>query len=69
LSDTKVYEPSIRALLETAAYFCEVVVLKLTGVAGVICTSTPPTSRLLSAKSTVRHVLKPFYGVPYEIGG
>ena len=29
LSDTKVYEPEIRALLETASHFCEVVVLKL----------------------------------------
>ena len=29
LSDTKVYEPQIRALLGTAAHFCEVVVLKL----------------------------------------
>ena len=29
LSNTKVYEPSIRAFLETAAHFCEVVVLKL----------------------------------------
>jgi len=29
LSDTKVYEPSIRARLGTAAHFCEVVVLKL----------------------------------------
>ena len=32
LSDTKVYEPYVRALLETASYFCEVVVLKLSGV-------------------------------------
>jgi len=29
LSDTKVYEPSIRALLGTASHFCEVVVLEL----------------------------------------
>ena len=29
LSDTHVYEPSIRSLLGTAAHFCEVVVLKL----------------------------------------
>jgi len=29
LSDTKVYEPQIRALLGTATQFCEVVVLKL----------------------------------------
>jgi len=29
LSDTKVYAPQIRALLGTAAHFCEVVVLKL----------------------------------------
>jgi len=29
LSDTKVYEPYIRALLGTASHFCEVVVLKL----------------------------------------
>ena len=29
LSDTKVYKPWIRALLGTAAHFCEVVVLKL----------------------------------------
>jgi len=29
LSDTTVYEPSIRALLGTASHFCEVVVLKL----------------------------------------
>jgi len=28
-SDTKVYEPEIRALLGTASHFCEVVVLKL----------------------------------------
>jgi len=28
LSDTKVYEPHIRALLGTASHFCEVVVLK-----------------------------------------
>jgi len=27
LSDTKVYEPSIRARIETAAHFCEVLVL------------------------------------------
>ena len=29
LSDTKVYEPQIRALLGTASHYCEVVVLKL----------------------------------------
>ena len=29
LSDIKVYEPQIRALLGTASHFCEVVVLKL----------------------------------------
>jgi len=29
LSDTKVYEPQIRALLGTASHFCEVVVLTL----------------------------------------
>jgi len=29
LSDTKVYEPEIRALLRTAAHFCKVGVLKL----------------------------------------
>jgi len=29
LSDAKVYEPQIRALLGTASHFCEVVVLKL----------------------------------------
>jgi len=29
LSDTKVYESEIRALLGTASHFCEVVVLKL----------------------------------------
>ena len=29
LSDTKVYEPEIRARLGTAAYFCEVAVLSL----------------------------------------
>ena len=29
LNDTKIYEPSIRALLGTASNFCEVVVLKL----------------------------------------
>ena len=29
LSDTKVYEPQIRALLGTAPHFCEVVVLRL----------------------------------------
>jgi len=29
LSDTKVYEPQIRALLGTALHFCEVIVLKL----------------------------------------
>jgi len=29
LSNTKVYEPQIRALLGTASHFCEVVVLKL----------------------------------------
>ena len=29
LSDTRVYRPDIRALLGTAAHFCEVVVLKL----------------------------------------
>ena len=29
LSDTKVYEPQIRALLGTASRFCEVVVLKV----------------------------------------
>ena len=29
MSDTKVYEPEIRALLETAPHLCEVVVLKL----------------------------------------
>jgi len=29
LSDTKTYEPQIRALLGTASHFCEVVVLKL----------------------------------------
>jgi len=29
LSDTKVYEPYIRALLGTASHFCEVVVLEL----------------------------------------
>jgi len=28
LSDTRVYEPQIRALLGTAAHFCDVVVLK-----------------------------------------
>ena len=32
LSDTKVYEPQIRALLGTASHFCEVVVLKLRSV-------------------------------------
>ena len=29
LSNTNVYEPQIRALLKTAAHFCELVVLKL----------------------------------------
>ena len=29
LSDTRVYEPQIRALLGTASHFCEVIVLKL----------------------------------------
>jgi hypothetical protein len=29
LSDTKVYEPSIRALLRTTSHFCEVLVLEL----------------------------------------
>ena len=32
LSDTKIYEPQIRALLETASHFCEAVVLKLGAV-------------------------------------
>ena len=32
LSDTKVYEPQIRALLGTASHFCEIVVLKLIAV-------------------------------------
>jgi len=35
LSDTKVYEPYVRALLGTAAHFCKVVVLKLCGTSGV----------------------------------
>ena len=34
LSDKKVHEPKIRALLGTAAHFCEVVVLKLRTAAG-----------------------------------
>jgi len=34
LSDTKVYETQIRALLGTASHFCEVVVLKLRTVGG-----------------------------------
>ena len=34
LSDTKVYEPQIRALLGTASHFCEVIVPKLRSVAG-----------------------------------
>ena len=33
LSDTQVYEPYTRALLGTASYFCEVLVLKLRRVA------------------------------------
>ena len=37
LSDRKVYEPYMRALLGTAAHFCEVVVLKLH--------ASPPRSR------------------------
>ena len=32
MSDAKVYEPSIRALLGTASHFCEVVVLNERGV-------------------------------------
>ena len=32
LSDTTIYEPSIRALLRTAAHFCQGVVLKLSTV-------------------------------------
>ena len=38
LSDTRVYEPQIRARLGTTAHFCEVVVLKLRAVP-----STPPS--------------------------
>jgi len=34
LSDTRVYEPQIRARLGTASHFCEVVVLKLRTVPG-----------------------------------
>ena len=34
-SDTKVYEPEIRARLGTAAHFCEVVVLKRTSLGTV----------------------------------
>ena len=32
MSDTRVYEPQIRARLGTATHFCEVVVLKLRAV-------------------------------------
>ena len=35
LSDAKIYEPYMRAHLETTARFCEAVALKLTGVFGV----------------------------------
>ena len=42
LSDTKVYEPQMRALLGTASPFCEVVVLKL---------RTEPTGRIFVTDS------------------
>jgi len=41
LSDTKVYEPYIRALLGTATHFCEVVVLKLRAWFGLVDTARP----------------------------
>ena len=34
LSDTKVHEPQVRALLGTSAYLCRVVVLQLRSVSG-----------------------------------
>ena len=55
LSDTKVYEPYIRARLGTAAHFCEVVVLKLRTVPGATTssgrwrrTATTPTATSFS---------------------
>jgi len=36
LSDSKVYEPQIRALLGTASHFCEVVVLKSCGAQALV---------------------------------
>ena len=43
LSDTKVHEPYIRALLGTASRFCEVVVLKLRTVPNHPTLSSQPT--------------------------
>jgi hypothetical protein len=40
LSDTKVYEPSIRALLETAPQFYEIVVLSISAHMTFTCTGT-----------------------------
>ena len=56
LSDTKVYEPYIRARLGTAAHFCEVVVLTLR-----IQLAQRGTVRL----STLRPALPPT-GIPYS---
>ena len=42
MSDTKVYEPCIRALLGTCSYFCEVVILKSRTPPGGACTHGAP---------------------------
>ena len=48
LSDTKVYKLSLRARLETAAHFCEVVVLKLRTV------PLPPGARTTKGEEKVQ---------------
>jgi len=59
LSDTRVYEPQIRARLGTTAHFCEVVVLKLRAVPPparmmrpATCSSTATSSVAPSASAT-----------------
>jgi len=60
LSDTKVYAPEIRALLGTASYFCEAVVLKLRTVPN----GTTLGSRILPVVPTVvRPRIRPSFGV------
>jgi hypothetical protein len=72
LSDTKVYEPSIRTLLGTASHFCELVVLKL---------KVRPLSSKFGTSKTVKasfwpwlepffqaKVLKAFQVVPFSLG-